>query len=217
MKPKTLHLYGKLAEMAGTDQIRLVGNDIRIILNGLEALRPNRGIRQHIMDNSWQVEYDGQPQSDISAVEPLQDVSDIHLYPVIEGSGGRTGMVILGVVLVVVGVWTANAGLLGAGSKMIGGALVSAGVGLILQGVFTPGGGARQRERPDERASFIFNGATNTVEEGSTVPLVYGRHRVGSVVASASLDVSQVAAPVVPYGNNPVPPEIDPLGPEIIN
>lgn len=45
------------------------------------------------------------------------------------------------------------------------------------------------RERPDARASFIFNGAVNRVEQGGPVTLVYGQMLAGSIVLSASIDV----------------------------
>lgn len=48
------------------------------------------------------------------------------------------------------------------------------------------------RERPDQRPSFVFNGAVNTTEQGGPVPPVYGRMRVGSNVISASLEVEQI-------------------------
>lgn len=43
------------------------------------------------------------------------------------------------------------------------------------------------RDRPDQRPSFIFRGPTNVIEQGTPVPLVYGKMRTGSVVVSAGI------------------------------
>lgn len=48
------------------------------------------------------------------------------------------------------------------------------------------------QERPDQRASFILQGPTNTVQEGNAVPLVYGRMRAGSILVSAGLTTEQI-------------------------
>jgi predicted phage tail protein len=50
---------------------------------------------------------------------------------------------------------------------------------------------------PDARASFIYNGPTNTTEQGGPVPILYGEMRIGSVLISAvssAEDISGVIA-----------------------
>ena len=47
-------------------------------------------------------------------------------------------------------------------------------------------------ERPEARPSFIYNGPTNTAEQGGPVPVVYGRMRVGSALVSSSVSTDQV-------------------------
>ncbi len=65
---------------------------------------------------------------------------------------------------------------------------------------------ASGREEATKTASFIFDGAQNVTEQGHVVPLIYGRWRVGSVVASSGItttDVNQAgvsANPSNPYG-----------------
>jgi len=44
------------------------------------------------------------------------------------------------------------------------------------------------RENPEDRPSYIFNGATNTTEQGTIIPLLYGESFVGSKVVSTRLD-----------------------------
>lgn len=112
----------------------------------------------------------------------------VHIIPVIKGSGGNAAGVIktvVGVVLIVVGVFTGQAW------------VVQIGIALTLNGVATlltpipkvPN--YDERESPDRRASFIFNGATNRAAEGSAIPLVYGQMRTGSVIVSAGIQVEQ--------------------------
>lgn len=42
-------------------------------------------------------------------------------------------------------------------------------------------------ENPAARASFLYNGPANTMEQGGPVPVIYGRMRVGSTLLSASI------------------------------
>jgi len=47
-------------------------------------------------------------------------------------------------------------------------------------------------ERPEARPSFIYNGPTNTAEQGGPIPIVYGRMRIGSALVSSSVSTDQV-------------------------
>lgn len=77
--------------------------------------------------------------------------------PHIEGASGRTGQIILGVVLIVVGViFTLYP------FAAYGPSLIVSGVGIILGALLTPSA-QKQQEKPDERASFVFNGPVNTM------------------------------------------------------
>jgi len=56
-----------------------------------------------------------------------------------------------------------------------------------------------------ERAeSYLLSGPTNTSVQGIPVPLIYGRVRVGAVLASAGLVVEELASssglPAIPDG-----------------
>lgn len=56
----------------------------------------------------------------------------------------------------------------------------------------------RAEDRADDKASFIFDGAVNSPAQGLPVPLVYGRVRTGSVVASAGISTSDVLSTSLP-------------------
>lgn len=135
--------------------------------------------------------------------------------------GGGLFKVILGVAIMAAAVWLApeavtvgmsgamegasvTYGGLGATAFNIGGYLVSYGAiatsGLVMAlggaaQLLTPSpkvGGYGNREAADERPSFLFNGAKNTVEQGGPVPLIYGRMRVGGLVISSGVEVEQI-------------------------
>ena len=69
---------------------------------------------------------------------------------------------------------------------LIGAALILGGVVELLS----------PRPKKDDKAdtnSFYFDGPTNTEQQGSPVPLIYGRMLVGSHPISASISVDEIA------------------------
>lgn len=117
---------------------------------------------------------------------------DIRIAPVIIGS--KTGgllQTILGAVLVVVGVIVT--GLSYGWAAPVGGALISAGIGLAAGGVMqmlspqTPGLSSKQDA--DNQASYAFGSPTNTAAQGYPVPLLYGQRRIGGAIISAGIYV----------------------------
>lgn len=91
-----------------------------------------------------------------------------------------------------------------AGSTAILGGLTSAGglasIGLSLalggvSGLLAPAPKVKDygnRESPDQRPSFLFNGPQNTSIEGLPVPLVYGRFKCGSAIISSGRRAEQI-------------------------
>lgn len=118
----------------------------------------------------------------------------LRIVPVVIGSK-KSGVLqtifgaVLAVVGVVVGVLTSWTGIGGA----IGGAMVSAGVGMMAGGIVQmlspqPAGLAR-KESPDNKASYAFGGVTNTASQGYPVGLLYGKRRIGGAIISAGIYV----------------------------
>lgn len=118
----------------------------------------------------------------------------LRIVPVVIGSK-KAGVLqtifgaVLAVVGVVVGVLTSWTGIGGA----IGGAMVSAGVGMMAGGIVQmlspqPAGLAR-KESPDNKASYAFGGVTNTASQGYPVGLLYGKRRIGGAIISAGIYV----------------------------
>jgi predicted phage tail protein len=137
-----------------------------------------------------------------------------------EGGGGGWGKVIIGVALVALAVVSAGAsvaptagfmggiggptlaavgfgGTVGAtgitwGSvALFGGLLAVSGTASLL--MHSPEvGDFGARERPEERASHLLNNTVNTAEQGTPVPVAYGRTLVGGFVGSAGLNAEQI-------------------------
>lgn len=190
---RKIHLYGQLKEMCGgQDVVELVGDNLRMIASGLSSMF-GEGVKQFIRDNNWHIVRDTFNENDLDSnagkefttetIEmKLGNLEDIHIYPAVEGSG-RALQIIVGIVLIVAGyflLWTP-----------FGAPMIMAGIGLILSAVFAPKMPGQQ-EKPDERASFTFNGPVNTMGQGGPVPLVYGRFRTGSAVVSAGINAEQL-------------------------
>jgi len=71
------------------------------------------------------------------------------------------------------------------------------GVSLILGGVaeliFGKNTSDGTTENANNRPSYAFGGAINTIGQGNPVPILYGRLEVGSQVISAGISTQQVA------------------------
>lgn len=147
---------------------------------------------------------------------------DLHLCPAIVGAGGGGFFkAVLGVAILAAAIYFAPplsitsvptgagaatfTGGLGASAFSIGGMAISYG-SIAMSGLVMALGGLSQtltptpqqtssysgREAAEDRPSFLFNGARNTVEQGNPVPVVYGRYRVGGTIVSAGIEVEQI-------------------------
>lgn len=120
--------------------------------------------------------------------QQLNDIttaSHIHIVPRVIGSGGKSGgwlQVIAGAVMVVVGVMTSWAG---------GGALVGAGIGLMVGGVSSllmPTPKLDPANEDGNKPNNGFGGAVTTVAQGNPVPILYGEREVGGFIVSAGIE-----------------------------
>ena len=131
---------------------------------------------------------DGTPISEKELTMKFNE-TDFHLMPVAAGAGGKAlGVltIIAGVVLVAVGIYTRNP------------TMIMMGIGLLAGGVssvFFPPDQTdtyEDRESPDERASFIFNGPLNKSAPGATIPIAYGETFIGSLFVSGGLEIVDI-------------------------
>jgi len=217
---KKIVLYGRLAKEFGKEFMI----DVNSVAQAIRAMEANFSGKFYkaIEDGLYKVEKrssKGKGHSYSSDFKPSHEdflamksgCDEIHIEPVLQGSGGggdgkKKGAIqlIVGVALIVAATIVSGGAAAGVTATILGvetGTVAAIGVSLALSGVATmltkvPSLRAQSitnRERPEERASFIFNGAVNNVEQGGPVPLVYGEMLVGSVVINASLNSEDIA------------------------
>ena len=156
----------------------------------------------------------------------LGNVKDFHIIPAVTGAGRGGGKILLGIALIGAtlisgGAALAAAGSLGAGLGVSGtigaawgGGLIGAIGGISGLGMYVAGagallvlGGAAQAistmatssadlTSVDSKAGYLFNGAFNSSQQGSAVPLVFGRIRAGTVVVSAGITAERTSESV---------------------
>lgn len=123
-------------------------------------------------------------------VEDYQNLcgnNDIRIAPVMEGAK-KAGMfqTILGAVLIIAGVALSFTPFAAATPY-----LVSAGISMTAGGVFQmlspQPKGLRGREDPDNKPSYAFGGAVNTIAMGNPVPVLYGEREIGGAIISAGI------------------------------
>lgn len=115
---------------------------------------------------------------------------DIRIAPVMEGAK-KAGMfqTILGAVLVVAGIVVTGLSYGWAGS--VGAGMISAGIGMMAGGVYQmlspQPKGLQSRDDPDNKPSYAFGGAVNTLAMGNPVALLYGEREIGGAIISAGI------------------------------
>ena len=171
---------------------------------GYEVLIGDQGIKQ---------------EEELGYPAPMRD--DFTFIPMIEGGKSRGfGMFLMGAALFVIsgGASAVATGLsgatsAGAGHFGLGTYLQTAGqiAGMQLSGLQTAGalmGGAMmfggvsmmlaptiESDAGNEEQSYLFDGAINSVKQGTPVPILYGRMIVGGAVISASIKSNQFTGP----------------------
>jgi predicted phage tail protein len=169
----------------------------------------------------------------------LPPSGELHLIPCAKGSKGGGGKIIVGVLLVAASIVLMQpevAGYLGlsAAAGTTAGTAAAYGFGTALFGGVTIGsvalaggamilGGILQAISPQPRqngtiSSFLLGGLSNTSQQGTPVPIVYGRMRVGSIVASIGYSAEDFHPPEYidpnnPYQGFPPPGETFPVPP----
>jgi len=102
---------------------------------------------------------------------------ELYLTPLVAGSkNGGNLQIILGAALVAVGAFISVQG-----NPDLGAYFINAGVSLILSGVITNIAAMMEPDGPTDastRANDAFGSLQNTLNTGTPIPLVYGRHRV---------------------------------------
>ena len=118
------------------------------------------------------------------------------LVPVINGAKSSLGQILFGAALIVASFFMPPT-LFGSAALAtnVGNAVFGIGMSLALGGVaqlLAPKVKAENKEAVENKPSYIFNGAVNTVAQGNPVPILYGRMRVGSQVVSAGITSNDI-------------------------
>lgn len=215
---RDVFLYGRAGKLFGR-HFRLSVSDPAEALRALFMLRP--GLRAFVRESMWRVIV-GTPHIansiDSRMLGMTLGAQALHFVPATNprGDNGGVGKIIVGVVLIGAVIISAGAlapvagatfgsamaaGIAGTGITfgqvaMLGVSMVLAGISGLLAGNATQQGWEaqpEQRARAEDRPSFLFNGVTNNSQQGGPVPIVVGRHLVGSVVVSGGIAVEDIA------------------------
>lgn len=199
-------LHGSLARDIGRDYWEFEVDHPYEILQAIEA---NTGkLITHLHENI-ETEYcflmDGKQITDYGQLL-LDTTSKIEIVPVLRGSGSGQGLLIIGlIILAVVAWWSSPVWLpaLGASSGALGvagaatalttaqGLLLTVGLSLTLGGLaqmLAPTPDKSNNDRPENKASYIYNGPVNTLRQGNPVPFgAGGPIIIGSQIISAGI------------------------------
>ena len=196
---RKLKLYGELAEFIGHKEFEVKVNSISQAVSFLVCNFPKS--EAYIAERSYKVLVGDYEVGEDELAHPIGQ-SDLHIVPVIAGSGGGTRKILLGAALIGGAFLLGPTGFMTAEKLTTGVVLAKStayvGASLALSGVAdlltptpkTPDFSSEQ----DPRISFKFSGLQNTSRAGTPVPIVYGEIFTGSVVISAGVDTEQVRA-----------------------
>lgn len=199
---KQLVLHGFLAKEFGRE-FRIMVPSVAAAIRLMETNFPGRF--KQALERGWFVISTTIRPTGMSEIELHMNTSaqEIHIRPVAAGAfkgflgllGGAGGAGFLGGIFSPFGAGAAGAsgGLLGLGA---GGGFGSIALGLGLLGILMLISSAfasdEDERETEQRASFLFDGAVNTNEQGVPVPIVYGRIRTGSVVVAGGLSTERI-------------------------
>ena len=120
----------------------------------------------------------------------------VYITPVVMGSKGGFGQLLVGVALVAASFFTAGiAGAVGIAlsattAATVGAGVFSMGMGLAMGGLMqlvNPQPKMQTRQDPDNKPSYAFGGPVNTTQQGLPIPVLYGEYEVGGAVLSAAI------------------------------
>lgn len=188
-------LYGEMGEIFGREhefEVRNFGDVIK-------ALSANfKNFRRYLAENpvGFHVSFDENPVNEMTELaEPVRRNTIFKIAPATFGAGGGWGRIFLGTALIAAGIGLTFVDPTGVtASKLVSvGAtmLITMGASMVIGGVATllsnpPQINQSERENTTRKQRF-FNGPINTVAQGGSVPVGYGKMIVGSIVVSAGI------------------------------
>ena len=188
---KTIMLYGPMGARFG----RVHRYSVSSPAEAIKALSATlEGFKQAFIDGGhYRILVGGKTSVNLDeAGYPISDRETIRVIPVVAGSEGLGKVVLGGALIFFSGGLAAGIGLGATAASTISSIGVSLAIGGVSQMLFSPQLNDSSAERPENKPSFIFNGAVNTTRQGNPVPVCYGRMIVGSQIISAGLTVAEV-------------------------
>lgn len=183
---RTVRLYGQLGSRFGRS-FRLAVNSPAEAIRALCAIVP--GFQQYLATAKEQgmafAVFIGKQNITKEQLQDPPGADDIRIAPVLLGSKrGGVLNIILGVVMIVVGVWTQNYNLVYSGAVMA--------IGGVVQMLGPQPKGLGSQDSVENQPSYSMNGTVNTQAQGNPVPVPYGGHDtkgmlVGSAVISGGI------------------------------
>ena len=187
---KTIKLYGVLAKKFGK-QFKLDVANTREAVRALSVQIPGFEkfmLHAHEHGLTFAVFQDKHNISE-KELDMGTEATVIKIVPKVVGAGGDNGVLqtVLGAVMVVVGVVVT--GLSWGYAAPVGGALISAGIGMMIGGVaqmlMPKIDNAQDQNQDGNKANFGFGSAVTTVAQGNPVPVLRGRREIGGFIVSA--------------------------------
>lgn len=184
----TIRLYGALGARFG----RVHKMAVQTSAEAVKALCVNfDGLEEYLMNAKKNgmvfAVFRGKRNIGVEDFQSLGGESDIRIAPVMEGAK-KAGVfqTILGAVMVVAGA----VALFGFGQAwgttlMISGGTMMAGG--IYQMLSPQPKGLKGRDDPDNRPSYAFGSAVNTIAMGNPIPVLYGEREIGGAIISAGI------------------------------
>lgn len=177
-KVRKIHLYGPMAKKFGKKHEFACDNTVEVY-NALKAMVP--GFREYMIEVPRYVIVKSNGKKDYANVtsvgDLLMEATDIHLLPEIEGA-----IVAPAAIAAALAVSTAAAYAIAIAIDVLAMVALAA-----ISQMLAPSAKQSSTGNSNDQSSFIFNGASNSAEQGVPVPLVYGRFRTGSVIINTGL------------------------------
>lgn len=177
-------LYGDLKQYGNRFDM-----NIETAAEGLRGMYSQiKGLQQRIMNGWFRVRINGVDMTDdnlqFGLHSRLPENAVIHIVPKVAGAkNGGIFQFIAGAVMVVVGALTSWCG---------GGALIAAGIGLMVGGVaqmLTKNPKTDKVKEGLANKNTYFSNLDNTIAQGTPVPVIYGQPKIGSKILSQGLEI----------------------------
>lgn len=152
------------------------------VWDAIEAVTSQvKGFRPDAVNGRKRIQAVGFPT--LESLKSQSDVEDIHIIPALAfGKNGGVLQTIIGVTLIVVGI--------AMGGVFWPAIFISTGIGMVVGGLvqmLSPQPQLSATGAQETRSKYL-GGFQNTVRIGTTIPLLYGRRRVGGHLLSINID-----------------------------